>query len=80
MTSSRRLPNNFALQSSVYLSVTMGAFGISLILAIGGGAWVYNKSQQRNGGLVQQSLTAAGVAGAVLFIVCITILLMVLPK
>ncbi len=58
----------------------MGAFGISIILSIGGGAWVYNKTQQRNGGLVQQSLTAAGVSGVVLFIVTITILLMILPK
>lgn len=58
----------------------MGAFGISLILSIGGAAWVYNKTQQRNGGLVQQSLIAAGVSGVVLFIVTITILLLVLPK
>lgn len=58
----------------------MGAFGVSLIFAIGGGAWVYNKSQQRNGGLTQQSLTAAGVSGVVLFIVMISLMLTVLPN
>lgn len=56
----------------------MGAFGTSLLLAIGGGAWVYNRSQQRNGGLTQQSLTAGAVSGAVIFIVAITILMTVL--
>jgi hypothetical protein len=58
----------------------MGSFGISLIMSIGAGAWVFNKSQQRNGGLTQQSLIAAGVSGVVLFIIVLTLLLMFLPK
>lgn len=58
----------------------MGPFGIALILSIGGGAWVYNKTQQRNGGLAQQSLIAAAVSGVVLFIFTFTILLFIIPR
>ena len=48
-------------------------------MAVGSAAWVYNKSQQRNGGLTQQSLIAAGVSGVVIFIIAVTLLITILP-
>lgn len=51
----------------------MGPLLTSFLFAIGIAAWVYNKSQQRNGGLVQQSAIAAGVVGVVALIVFYTI-------
>lgn len=57
----------------------MGAFGISLLFSIGAGAWLFNKSQRRNGGLTQQSFIASGVGALVIFIVLFTLLLTILP-
>jgi len=51
----------------------MGPLLTSFLFAIGIAAWVYNKSQQRNGGLAQQSAIAAGVVGVVALIVFYTI-------
>lgn len=52
----------------------MGGILTSFIFAVGAAAWVYNKSQQRNGGLTQQSLIAAGVSGVAIFIIVATLL------
>lgn len=51
----------------------MGPFLTSFLFALGVGAWVYNKSQQRNGGLAQQSLIAAGVVALVAMLIFYTI-------
>lgn len=53
----------------------MGVFFTSFIFAIGVGAWVYNKTQNRTGGLTQKSLTAAGVVGVIAFVIFFTIFL-----
>jgi cytochrome bd-type quinol oxidase subunit 1 len=52
----------------------MGNFMTSFLFALGASAWVYNKVQQRNGGLTQQSLIAAGVCGVVAMIVFFTMI------
>ena len=52
----------------------MSNFLTSFLFALGASAWVYNKVQQRNGGLTQQSLIAAGVCGVVAMIVFFTII------
>lgn len=52
----------------------------SFIFALGASAWVYNKVQQRNGGLTKQSLIAAGVCGVVVWIIFFTIIAMVSSK
>lgn len=51
----------------------MGPLLTSFIFAVGVAAWVYNKSQQRSGGLAQQSAIAAAVVGVVALIVFYTI-------
>lgn len=53
----------------------MGVFFTSFIFAIGVGAWVYNKTQNRTGGLTQKSLTAAAVVGVIAFVIFFTIFL-----
>lgn len=53
--------------------MVMGPFLTSFLFALGVSAWVYNKSQQRNGGLAQQSAIAAGVVGIVALIVFYTL-------
>ena len=58
----------------------MSNFLLSFLFALGASAWVYNKVQQRNGGLTQQSLIAAGVCGVVAMIVFFTIIAMVTSK
>jgi hypothetical protein len=52
----------------------MGNFLTSFLFSLGVSAWVYNKVMQRNGGLTQQALTAAGVCGVVALIVFYTII------
>lgn len=51
----------------------MGPLLTSFLFAVGVAAWVYNKSQLRNGGLSQQSAIAAGVVGIVALIVFYTV-------
>jgi biotin transporter BioY len=58
----------------------MGPFLTSFLFAAGVGAWVYNKSQQRNGGLAQQSAIAAGVVAVVALIVFYTIFSAILSR
>lgn len=53
----------------------MGVFGTALLLAIGGGAWVYNRSQRSTGGLTEKSLIAGGISGGIIFIITITLLM-----
>lgn len=52
----------------------MGNFLTSFLFALGVMAWVYNQAQNRNGGLTQRSLIAAGVCGVVALIVFFTII------
>ncbi len=52
---------------------------IALVFALGVSGWVYNKSMRQTGGLTQRSLTAAGVVGAIAFIVFLTIFVTVVP-
>jgi hypothetical protein len=58
----------------------MGPFLTSVLFALGVAAWVYNKSQQHNGGLSQQSLIAAAVVGIVALIVFFTIFSAILSR
>ncbi|MCX6727409.1 MAG: hypothetical protein WCO19_04155 [Candidatus Saccharibacteria bacterium] len=56
----------------------MSNFLLSLLFSLGVGAWVYGKSQRRNGGLTQQSLVAAGIVGFMAFIVFFTVVVTIL--
>ena len=58
----------------------MGPFLTSFLFALGVSAWVYNKSQQRNGGLAQQSAMAAGAVGVVALIIFYTIFVTLLNR
>lgn len=51
----------------------MGTLFTTFIFTLGVGAWVYNKVMQRNGGLTQQALIAAGVCAVVAAIVFFTL-------
>jgi hypothetical protein len=46
----------------------MGNLLTSFLFALGVSAWVYSKSQRRNGGLTNQSVIAAGVVGFMAFL------------
>jgi cytochrome bd-type quinol oxidase subunit 1 len=58
----------------------MGNFLTSFLFALGVSAWVYNKVQQRNGGLAQRSLIAAGVVGVMALLVFFTVISSVSSK
>ncbi len=58
----------------------MGPLLTSFLFAMGVSAWVYNKSQQRSGGLSQQSAIAAAVVGVVALIVFFTIFSAILSR
>lgn len=47
----------------------MGKGLISFLVAIGAVTWIYNKLQRTSGNNTQQSVTAAGIAGVVIFII-----------
>lgn len=51
----------------------MGPLLTSFLFAAGVAAWVYNKAQQRTGGLAQQSAIAAAAVGVVALIIFYTI-------
>ncbi|HVX58862.1 MAG TPA: hypothetical protein VG964_04010 [Candidatus Saccharimonadales bacterium] len=55
----------------------MSNFVISLLIAAGSGTWIFTKFQNRSGNNTQQSLTAAGVAALILFIVLIVVINMI---
>lgn len=56
----------------------MSNFLLSLLFGLGVGAWVYGKSQRRNGGLSQQSLIAAAMVGFFAFVVFFTVVVTIL--
>jgi hypothetical protein len=57
----------------------MAGYMIALLVALGGGAWSYNKIQRTTGGgNIKLSLTMGAVAGAILFLF-ILILLSFMP-
>jgi hypothetical protein len=47
---------------------------IALIFAIGAGGWIFAKLQHQSGNQTKQSLMAAGIGGALLFIVVLLVL------
>jgi hypothetical protein len=47
----------------------MSPFIVSLLVAVGAGAWIYTKFQRSSGNNTQQSAKAAGIAGLIIFIV-----------
>lgn len=51
---------------------------VSVIFSIGVAAWIYNKAQQRNGGLTAQSLKVAGLSALFIFIIFFPIALKLL--
>jgi hypothetical protein len=53
----------------------MGAFGIALLLGLGGGAWIYSKIYNRTGGNTSASVTTAAICG-----VAATIIVFILLK
>ena len=57
----------------------MTAFVTALLLALGGGTWIYTKLQRRTGyGNSKSAFKGAAVAGVIIFIVVFTIALTVL--
>ena len=57
----------------------MTAFVTALLIALGGGTWIYTKLQQRTGyGNSKTAYKGAAVAGAIIFIVVFTVALTVL--
>lgn len=51
----------------------MNSIVVSLLFALGFGAWVYNKTMKHNGSQTQQALLVAGVVGAIGMVVFYTI-------
>lgn len=47
---------------------------VALMLGIGTTVWVYNKLMNNTGGNTQSSLTAAGLIGAVAFVIMLIIM------
>lgn len=58
----------------------MGPLLTSFLFAIGVAGWVYNKSQQQNGGLAKQSAIAAAVVGIVALIMFYTIFVAIVDR
>lgn len=58
----------------------MGPFLASFLFSLGVATWVYNKVQNRNGGLTRQSLTVAAATAFVAFLVFYTFFITVVPK
>ena len=58
----------------------MNPFIVSLLFALGSGAWVYNKTMKRNGSQTQQALKAAGVVGVIGMIIFYTIFSTILQQ
>ena len=57
----------------------MSAWVVSLILAIGAGAWTYNQSARRTGNLARNDLLAGVAIGMFVFIVIFTLLHFIIP-
>jgi hypothetical protein len=55
----------------------MGPGLISLFLTAGATTWIYTKLQQRSGNNTRQSVIAAAVAAAFIFVVCFSILTLI---
>jgi hypothetical protein len=55
----------------------MGRGVISLLLAIGGAAWLYNKFQRSSGNNTRQSAIASLISAVVIFLVVFVILGMI---
>ncbi len=51
----------------------MSTLMIALLLALGGGTWVYTKIQRSTGGNTQTSLLMGGIAGFILFLFTIIV-------
>jgi uncharacterized membrane protein YdjX (TVP38/TMEM64 family) len=47
----------------------MSGFLIAFLLALGGGTWIYTKLMRSSGGLTKEAVTAAAVAGVLIFII-----------
>ncbi|MBI2589023.1 hypothetical protein HYW35_02370 [Candidatus Saccharibacteria bacterium] len=56
----------------------MGKGFISFLLTVGACTWIYGKFQRYSGNNTQQSLTAVGVAGVLIFIVSFVVLSLIL--
>ena len=51
----------------------MSPFVVSLLFALGSGAWIYNMVMKRNGGQTKQALMVAGFVGLIGMIVFYTL-------
>jgi hypothetical protein len=54
----------------------MGAFGIALLLGLGGGAWVYSRIYNRTGGNGSASIATAAICGVAIVIILFLLLKM----
>lgn len=52
----------------------MSATLVSLLFAVGAGAWIYNRLMRTTGSNIQSSLVATAVAGIIIFIVAYILL------
>lgn len=57
----------------------MSSFVIALLFAIGGGGWIYAKTNRTTGGNIQTALTMGAAAGVTILIIAL-ILLSFIPE
>lgn len=50
---------------------------IALFLAAGVAGWIYSKIMKRTGGNMQQSVTTAGIAGFLAFLIMFSVMIMI---
>ncbi len=51
---------------------------ISLLIALSASAWIYSKLMRSTGGITKNALTAAGIAGSLIFVILLVITNLVL--
>lgn len=55
----------------------MSSVAIALLVALGSGAWIYNKFMRSTGGNAKSSITSAAIAGIAIFIFMLLVLMFV---